>query len=253
MEKIRRDFLKLASAGMAGLVTSSSGSAMTRPIAAQETQPPSESQHGIPSISVRAYGAKGDGTSIDTPAINRAIEAAEANGGGTVWFPAGNYLCYSIHLKSNVALFLDQGAVIVAADPLPEGQAGGYDDPEPVQPWEAYQDYGHNHWHNSLLWGENLHDVSIYGPGHIWGKGLVRSNGPENHNPAGRRTQGVGNKSIALKNCRNVHLRDFQILQGGWFGILATGVDIRRRSESARAQRGCGSDAGSGMAADLRA
>ena len=36
---------------------------------------------------------------------------------------------------------------------------------------------------------------------------------------------GVGNKAIALKNCRNVTLRDFSILQGGWFGILATGVD----------------------------
>ncbi len=36
---------------------------------------------------------------------------------------------------------------------------------------------------------------------------------------------GVGNKSIALKNCRNVILRDFAILQGGQFGILATGVD----------------------------
>jgi polygalacturonase len=35
----------------------------------------------------------------------------------------------------------------------------------------------------------------------------------------------MGNKSIALKNCRNVLLRDFAILQGGWFGVLATGVD----------------------------
>jgi polygalacturonase len=40
-----------------------------------------------------------------------------------------------------------------------------------------------------------------------------------------RRTSGVSNKSVSLKNCRNVQLRDFQILQGGWFGILATGVD----------------------------
>ncbi len=35
----------------------------------------------------------------------------------------------------------------------------------------------------------------------------------------------MGNKAIALKNCRNVLLRDFKILEGGWFGILATGVD----------------------------
>jgi polygalacturonase len=53
----------------------------------------------------------------------------------------------------------------------------------------------------------------------------VRSNSPDSRNPRNRRIQGVGNKSIALKNCRNVTLRDFQILKGGWFGILATGVD----------------------------
>jgi polygalacturonase len=182
------------------------------------------SAHGSGMFDVRAFGAKGDGSSIDTPAINRAIEAA-ATAGGTVRFAPGHYLCYSIHLKSNVALYLEQGAVIIAADPLPEGQSGGYDDPEPEQPWEAYQDYGHNHWHNSLIWGEDLHDISIYGPGRIWGKGLTRSNDPKSPNPALRRTKGVGNKTISLKNCRNVQLRNFQISQGGWFGILATGVD----------------------------
>jgi len=168
---------------------------------------------------VRAFGATGDGANGDTSAINRAIEAAAASGGGRVYFAAGRYLCYSIRLKSDVSLHLDQGAVIVAADPLLEGQAGGYDESEAAQPWEAYQDYGHSHWHNSLIWGEGLHDISIYGPGRIWGRGLVRDNGP------GKRTSGVANKSISLKNCRNVVLKDFQILQGGWFGILATGVD----------------------------
>lgn len=184
-----------------------------------------KAKHGTPFCDVRTYGAKGDGTTIDSDAINRAIEATASSGGGTVHFPAGLYLSYSIRLNSNVALFLDQGAVIIAANPLAEDQPGGYDDPEPRQPWEEYQDYGHNHWHNSLIWGENLHDVSICGPGRIWGRGLVRSNGPTSRNPKSRRTQGVGNKSVSLKNCHNVQLRDFQILEGGWFGILATGVD----------------------------
>src|SRR2546423_7037094 len=66
---------------------------------------------------VRAFGAKGDGKELDTPAINKAIDAANAAGGGTVRFPAGDYLSVSIHLKSNVSLYLDQGATIVAADP----------------------------------------------------------------------------------------------------------------------------------------
>ncbi len=164
------------------------------------------------SYDVRAFGATGDGRTIDTPAINRAIDAAAAAGGGTVRFPAGDYVSVSIRLKSHVGLFLDHGATIVAAAPA----AGvAYDAPEP-NPWDAYQDFGHSHWHNSLIWGEQVEDVSISGPGRIWGKGLVRSNNV----PAGG-----GNKAIALKLSRNVIIRDISILSGGHFAVLATGVD----------------------------
>ena len=169
---------------------------------------------------VREFGAKGDGKSVDTPAINSAIEAAASAGGGTVVFPAGTYLCYSIRLKSKVALELGMGCTILAADASPKNQAEQYDLAESNQPWEAYQDYGHNHWHNSLIWGENLEDVVIQGSGLIWGKGLSRGEGA---GPVAE-VAGVANKAIALKNCRNVLLRDFSILHGGHFGILATGV-----------------------------
>jgi polygalacturonase len=173
---------------------------------------------------VRAFGATGDGATLDSPAINRAIDAAAGGGGGTVYFRAGNYLCYSIHLKSKVAIYLDPGAAIVAADPASSATSDSsqrYDLAESNKPWEDYQDYGHNHWHNSLIWGEGLEGVSICGPGLIWGKGLSRGWG------AGPKAEdlGVANKAIALKNCRNVLLRDFSILHGGHFGILATGVD----------------------------
>ncbi|HZQ93883.1 MAG TPA: glycoside hydrolase family 28 protein [Candidatus Sulfotelmatobacter sp.] len=169
---------------------------------------------------VRAFGAAGDGKALDTPAINRAIEEAANSGGGTAYFPAGNYLCYSIHLKSKVALYLEHGATIVAADPASD-PTHSYDPAESNKPWESYQDYGHNHWHNSLIWGEGLSDISILGPGLIWGKGLSRGWGA---GPVAEHA-GVANKAIALKNCRNVLLRDFSILHGGHFGILATGVD----------------------------
>jgi polygalacturonase len=184
-------------------------------------------------LDVRVYGATGDGKAIDSPAINRAIEAAASMGGGTVLFPAGIYLSFSIRLRSHVQLRLEPGATILAADsPLP-GEATGYDGgtydaAEPKTAWDAYQDYGHNHWHNSLIWGEGLENCSIVGPGLIWGKGL--SNGRKSaHGRLGygfvAEQPGVGNKSIALKNCRNVVLRDFAILKGGHFGLLLTGVD----------------------------
>src|SRR5487761_2006142 len=65
---------------------------------------------------VRAMGAKGDGLALDTAAINKSIAAAADAGGGTVFFPAGVYRSYSIHLKSHVGLYLDHGAVILAAE-----------------------------------------------------------------------------------------------------------------------------------------
>ena len=63
---------------------------------------------------VRHYGAKGDGLTNDAPAINKAIEACNANGGGTVFLPSGMYASGSIHLKSNVTIALDKGAVLKA-------------------------------------------------------------------------------------------------------------------------------------------
>jgi polygalacturonase len=94
---------------------------------------------------VRAYGAKGDGKTLDTPAFNKAIDAAAKAGGGTVNIPAGTYLCTSIHLQSGITLYLDQGATVLAADPT----QGTYD---PAEPYTGgpYQDYGHSHWHNSF-------------------------------------------------------------------------------------------------------
>jgi polygalacturonase len=216
---IRRDFLQNAIGGMAV--------ALPLGLAAQEPQQhPSNGPQTMPApgwINVRNFGATGDGATIDTPAVNRAIEAAAAQGGGTVWFPAGTYACYTIRLKSHVGLYLEHGATILAASVPDAGTtAGGYDSAGPAQPWEAYQDYGHNHWANSLIYGEGLEDLSITGPGLIWGKGLSR--GESNELPLAE-SPGVGNKAIALKNCRNVSIREISILMGGHFAILLTGVD----------------------------
>ncbi len=190
---------------------------------------------------VRAYGATGDGKTLDTAAINKAIEAAAAAGGGTVRFSAGNYLSFSIHLKSNITLLLDQGATILAAKAAAD--FGSYDPYEPNE-WGdkmQFQDFGHSHWHNSLIWGENLENVTITGAGKIDGsKGLVRNAGPisELAGPNGTGAPGSGpavaapvptvvpgNKAIALKLCRNVVISDITLFMGGHFAVLATGVD----------------------------
>lgn len=222
IKNTRREILKLSTVGFVA-------AAATTP--ALSAPAPTPKGPGKTVFNVRDFGAVGDGKTLDTTAINRTIEAAAASGGGQVFFPAGVYNTFSIRLKSYVDLYLSQGATILgAASPLPgqtTGEGGGvYDAAEPNTAWDPYQDYGHNHWHNSLIWGENIHDISITGPGLIWGKGLSHG---RNRNVIGipfvAEQAGVGNKAIALKNCYNVIFRDFSVLKGGHFALLLTGVD----------------------------
>jgi len=198
--------------------------------------------HARQSLDVRQLGARGDGRTLDHHAINAAIAQVARGGGGTVVLPAGRYLCFSIRLASGVALWLAEGAVIEAADPARHG--GRYDDPEP-RGAQLYQDFGHSHWHNSLIWGDGLHDIAIGGPGRIEGIGLTR-NGPGSRwraqtgeRPLSMRgmsaeaiaalepdidaMRGQGNKAIALRDCHRVVLEGLTIDRGGHIAVLLTG------------------------------
>ncbi|MGA2046924.1 MAG: glycoside hydrolase family 28 protein [Terracidiphilus sp.] len=222
---MRRDFLRTGSIGMATAAIPAVSFA-----AVAQDAPATKAVMGI--FDVRKFGAKGDGKTLDTEAVNRTIDACAAAGGGMVLFPAGTYLCFSIHLKTQVHLHLEQGSTILAADSPRRDETTGYnggvyDAAEPKTEWDAYQDYGHNHWHNSLIWGEGIHDFSITGTGLIWGRGLSHGMvfAGEVIAPFIAEQPGAGNKAIALKNCRNILLRDFSMLKGGHFCLLLTGVD----------------------------
>jgi len=158
-------------------------------------------------FNVRHYGAAGDGSQNDADPINRAIDACVQADGGTVFVPSGIYTCGSIHLQSHVTLVLDNGAVLKAL-------------PDVMDPWEANRhdsglmDPAYYHWEASLLWGKNLEDVKIYGPGTLDGSALTRSSKVQ---------PGTGDKAIALKLCKNVEIRNLKIREGGHYAILATG------------------------------
>jgi len=157
-------------------------------------------------VNVRSFGAKGNGSAIDSPAINKAIAAAAGAGGGTVLFPAGTYLSRSIHLASNVTLQLGSGATIRAA-------ASGMDAAEPNS-FSQWQDFGHSHFHNALMWGDGVHDVAITGTGTIDGDGLVTGNSVAN---------GVGDKALSLRLCSNVRVDGVTFRRGGHFAVLFNG------------------------------
>ena len=161
---------------------------------------------------VREFGARADGKSIDSPAINRAIEQAAADGGGTVVLPAGTYLCYTIRLQSNIEMRLERGATILAATPT---ATDGYDAPEPAID-DRYQGFGHNHVHNSLIRGVGLRNIAVVGEGVIDGSALDSwTEGLPRH----------GNKGVGLRMCSDVRFEGVTFLRCGHFALHLTGVD----------------------------
>ncbi len=104
----------------------------------------------------RAYGARGNGVSKDTAAIQAAIDACERQGGGTVRLTAGTYLSAPIMLKSNITLLLDKGATLL-------GSADHADYP----PKTEFREPGLQ----SLVSATNATNVAITGEGVIDGNG----------------------------------------------------------------------------------
>lgn len=119
--------------------------------------------------SVLDHGAVADGTTLNTEAIQSAINACAAGGGGTVHFPAGDYLSGTIFLKSHVRLNLDHGTRLL-------GSTNTDDYPPTVCRYPSRTDA---YTVRALIWGEGLEDVAITGYGTIDGQGAAfRDNQP---------------------------------------------------------------------------
>src|SRR5687767_465433 len=111
-------------------------------------------------LTISDFGVKADGKTKDTQAISKALDAAEQAGGGTLRFPAGTYLTGAIRLRSNVGLHLDKGATLLfSTDPS--------DYPVVLTRWEGTECMNYS----GLIYGQNVHDVSITGEGTIDGQG----------------------------------------------------------------------------------
>ena len=112
-------------------------------------------------ICITEFGAKPDTTFLSTEAIQKAIDKCASLGGGQVVFPAGDFKTGSIFLKSNVYLYLEEGATLYGSRKL--------EDYTPIKP--AFLSF--RTWVPTiqLIYGENVHDSGICGKGTIDGQG----------------------------------------------------------------------------------
>ncbi len=116
-----------------------------------------------PVVDVRDFGAKPDGKTLCTQAIQAAVDRCAAAGGGTVYFPPGTWLTGTIRLKSHVTLLLDSGCVLL-------GSPNPADYPEKLPKVRSYTD---RYVRQSLIAGEDLEDIAICGRGTIDGNGAA--------------------------------------------------------------------------------
>jgi polygalacturonase len=154
-------------------------------------------------VNVLDHGAKGDGKTKDTKAIQAAIDACSHQGRGTVYFPAGNFLSGSLHLASGVRLHLDHGATLVASKDLADF------DPYESLSFKNAADAETTFFHRALIWAEGAERIAITGTGSIHGN----------------RTRRGGPKPIALKRCKHVTIRDVTILDSPNYCISLLGTD----------------------------
>jgi hypothetical protein len=166
-----------------------------------------EAQLSKPGIfNVKDYGAAGNGITMDTRAINDAIQACKNAGGGTVLIPAGTYLTGTIHLVSNMDLKIDHGAKIVGSPNPDDYQATRGPDDGP-----KFLNIDNEVWFQSLIIGEGIHHVSITGPGIIDGnkvfnrRGEARMRGPH---------------GVLFEDCTNVTIRDLEIIDAANYALL---------------------------------
>lgn len=161
---------------------------------------------------VTEYGADSTGKHLSTAAFQKAVDDCHLQG-GRVYVPKGSYILGSIQLKSNVELFLDEGAMLLGSK--------NFNDfgPEETHEYPYYQDLSHSTFHLSMFWAENSENITIQGKGvidmrSVWDTENIR-----------KIIVNRGAKAIALRECKNLTFKDFSILNATDLALYLAGCE----------------------------
>ena len=181
-------------------------------------------------LDLKSFGVIANGNVDNTQQINEAITWLHKTGGGILLFSDGIYNVRTVHLKSNVWLYVDKGATIKAikgAD-APEStwfsdkkyrsglsptDTGPYDNPEN---WLTKQDVGHHFFRNTMFFGERLDNVKIIGTGLITGDGNLVTGDRVMNNIQDNRAD----KMFTLKLCTNIEIGGIYRSENLWYDSL---------------------------------
>ena len=172
-----------------------------------------------PFFDVTEYGAVGDGSTLCTQAIQKAVDACHAAGGGTVYLPAGRFLSGAIFIKSNVTLHVSEGATLLAST--------NFEDFPPIKPgWRVRSDSTQR---SSLITGLDLENIAVTGRGTLNGQGkpwwdaLRQDN---NRKDGGNKILTYGRpRVINLYRCRNVLIEGVTIVDSPSWTVHPVGCD----------------------------
>ncbi len=179
-------------------------------------------------IDVRQLGAKGDGKTIDTEAIQKALDECGAAGGGIVKLSDGVYLSKPIHLRSNTTLQIDENAKLKATDEPLDFLKPGRD----LQNLKGSGDF------IAFVNGKNLTNVSITGKGTIDGSGVrwwipaeeARKDKPGYTSPRPRLILLEGCKNVKITGVTICNSPSFHLVPKGCENVLIEGITIRSPS-----------------------
>lgn len=170
----------------------------------------------IEKYNVRDFGAVGDEKTLDTTAIQSAIDACHADGGGTVYFAPGRYLSGTIHMKSNVSIHLSALATIVGSS-----NPGDYEEDNSIDTSDMPPSFSGGY----LIWADGIENASIVGMGEIdgngnafWGEGKADGS---TRDPNDERPRAM----IYMKKCRNLLFRDISLTLSPSFTLWLIGCE----------------------------